>query len=161
KLEFLYVTRASSGFANSALWQTRSKFESRAAAGLNFYYRKDPESEREVAFAATGDYVLLATRGDLIAGALETIAQGQGHSIEEDGWWTRAVRSAGAPGDLRMVLNLEKMVPSPYFRSYWIPQNITEMKQFSAAVSDLTRQGSDFREERMLFRKTAASPDPA
>jgi hypothetical protein len=161
KLEFLYVTRASSGFANSALWQTRSKFESRTAAGLNFYYRKDPESEREVAFAATSDYVVLATRGDLLAGALERIAQGQGHSIEEDAWWSRAVASAGVPGDLRMVLNLEKIVPSPYFRSYWIPQNITEMKQYSAAISDLTRQGSEIREERTLFRKTASSPDPA
>jgi len=160
KLEFLYVTRASSDFANSALWQMRSKFESRTAAGRNFYYRKDPESQREVAFAATGDYVVLATRGDLIAGALEMIAQGQGHSIEEDAWWLRAVSSAGTQGDLRMVLNLEKIVPSPYFRSYWIPQNITEMKQYGAAISDLTRQGSEFREERTLFRKTAASPDP-
>jgi hypothetical protein len=160
KLEFLYVTRASSDFANLALWQTRSKFESRTAAGLNFYYRKDPESEREVAFAATGDYVVLATRADLIAGALEMIAQGQGHSIEEEAWWMRTVSSAGTPGDLRMVLNLEKIVPSPYFRSYWIPQNITEMKQYSATISDLTRQGSEFREERTLFRKTAASPDP-
>jgi len=60
-----------------------------------------------------------------------------------------------------MVLNLEKIVPSPYFRSYWIPQNITEMKQYSAAISDLTRQGSEFREERTLFRKTALAPDPA
>src|SRR5262249_22109423 len=134
KLEFLYVTRASSDFANSALWQTRSKFESRTAAGLHFYYRKDPASAREVAFASTGDYVLLATRGDLIAGALEMMAEGQGHSIEEDAWWLRTVRSAGGPGDLRMVLNLEKIVPSPYFRSYWIPQNITEMKQYSAAI---------------------------
>jgi hypothetical protein len=161
KLQFLYVTRASSDFASSALWQTRSKFEPRTAAGLNFYYRKDPDSEREVAFAVTGEYVVLATREDLLAGALERIARGQGHSVEEDAWWVRAVSNAGTPGDLRMVLNLEKIVPSPYFRSYWIPQNITEMKQYSAAISDLTRQGSEFREERTLFRKTALAPDPA
>ena len=86
KLQFLYITRApSSDFSGSALWQTRAKFESRTAGGVNFYYRKDPESEREVAFATTGDYVLLATREDLMAGALELIAQGKGHSIEEDG----------------------------------------------------------------------------
>ena len=161
KLQFLYVTRASSDFASSPLWQTRSKFEPRTAAGLNFYYRKDPDSEREVAFAVTGEYVVLATREDLLAGALERIARGQGHSVEEDAWWVRAVSNAGTPGDLRMVLNLEKIVPSPYFRSYWIPQNITEMKQYSAAISDLTRQGSEFREERTLFRKTALAPDPA
>ena len=158
KLQFLYVTRgASSDFSGSALWQTRSKFEMRTAAGVNFYYRKDPESEREIAFAETGDYVLLATREDLMAAALELIAQGKGHSIEEDAWWQRPVSASGKPGDLRMVLNLEKIVPSPYFKSYWVPQNITEMKHFTCAISDLTRTGGEYREERMLFRKMQAA----
>lgn len=161
KLQFLYITRASPDFSASALWQTRSKFESRAAGGVNFYYRQDPESEREVAFATTGDYVLLATREDMMAGALELIAQGKGHSIEEDAWWSRAVSASGATGDLRMILNLEKIVPTPYFRSYWVPKNVTEMKQYSSAISDLTRAGSDYREERTLFRKTPASSDAA
>ena len=159
KLQFLYVTHgASSDFSGSALWQMRSKFETRAAGGVNFYYRKDPESEREVAFAETGDYVLLATREDLMAAALELIGQGKGHSIEEDAWWQRPVSASGTPGDLRLVLNLEKIVPSPYFRSYWVPQNITEMKQYSSAISDLTRAGGEYREERMLFRKTQVAP---
>jgi hypothetical protein len=159
KLQFLYVTRVASDFSASALWQSRSKFESRTAGGVNFYYRKDPESEREVAFATTGDYVLLATREDLMAGALELIAQGKGHSIEEDAWWLRAVSASGAAGDLRMILNLEKIVPSPYFRSYWVPQNVTEMKQYNSAISDLTRSRSEYREERMLFRKTQTPSD--
>lgn len=156
KLQFLYIARASPDFSASALWETRSNFESRAAGGVNFYYRKDPESEREVAFATTGDYVLLATREDLIAGALELIAQGKGHSIEEDAWWARAVSASAGPGDLRMILNLDKIVPSPYFRSYWVPRNVTEMKQYSSAISDLTRAGGEYREERTLFRKTPA-----
>ncbi|HKE07706.1 MAG TPA: hypothetical protein VKB48_07730 [Candidatus Acidoferrum sp.] len=158
KLQFLYVTRGgSSDFSGSALWQTRAKFETRTAGGMNFYYRKDPESEREVAFAETSDYVLLATREELMAGALELIAQGKGHSIEEDAWWQRAVSASGTPGDLRMVLNLEKIVPSPYFRSYWVPQNVTDMKQYTCAISDLTRTGGEYREERLLFRKTQAT----
>ena len=161
KLQFLYVTRASSSdFSGSTLWQTRAKFESRNAGGVNFYYRKDPESEREVAFATTADYVILATREDLIAGALELLAQGKGHSIEEDAWWSRAVSASGTPGDLRMFLNLEKIVPTPYFRSYWLPKNITEMKQYTSAVSDLIRTDGEYREERLLFRKSPAPPDP-
>jgi hypothetical protein len=162
KLQFLYLTRASSSdFSGSTLWQTRAKFESRSAGGVNFYYRKDPDSEREVAFATTGDYVLLATRLDLMAGALELIAQGKEHSIEEDAWWLRATSASGAPGDVRMILNLEKIVPSPYFRSYWVPQNVTEMKQYSSAISDLTRTGGEYREERNLFRKTPTLPSGA
>ena len=55
-----------------------------------------------------------------------------------------------------MVLNLEKIVPSPYFRSYWVQQNITDLKQYSAAISDLTFSGKEYREERILLRKTPA-----
>lgn len=54
-----------------------------------------------------------------------------------------------------MVLNLEKLVPSPYFRSYWVQQNITDMKQYSAAVSDLFRSRKDYREDRLLIAKAA------
>jgi hypothetical protein len=38
-----------------------------------------------------------------------------------------------------MTLNLAAIVRSPYFRSYWVQQNITEMKQYTAALSDLYR----------------------
>jgi hypothetical protein len=52
-----------------------------------------------------------------------------------------------------MVLNLEKIVPSPYFRTYWVQQNITDLTQYSAAVSDLFRSDKQYREERVLIRK--------
>ena len=161
KLEFLYITRISStGAAQSALWKTRSKFETRTAGGVTFFYRVDAESGREVAFAQAGDYLILATRQDLMASALELIANnGSGHSIEEEAWWQRPVAASGAPGDLRMVLNLEKIVPTPYFRSYWIQRNITDLKQYSSAISDLTRSGGEYREERLLFKKSLATQD--
>jgi hypothetical protein len=158
KLEFLYITKLPSASAmQSALWQTRAKFETRNAAGLNFYVRRDPESQREVAFAVNGDYLILATREDLLAGALELMAGSQDRSIEAEQWWSQSVAAGGPVGDLRMVLNLEKIVPSPYFRSYWIQHNITDMKQYSAAVSDLFLSGADYREERVLLKKSAAA----
>jgi hypothetical protein len=160
KLEFLYITRLPSASSmQSTLWQTRSKFETRSAGGITFFLRRDPESEREVAFAVSGDYLLLATREDLLAGALQLMASGDARSIEAEPWWSQSVAAAGAEGDLRMVLNLEKIVPSPYFRSYWVQQNITDMKQYSAAISDLTLSGKEYREERVLLRKMAATGD--
>ena len=57
-----------------------------------------------------------------------------------------------------MVLNLDRLVPTPYFRSYWIPRNITQMKQYRAAVADLYREPGQFREERALLPK---NPEPA
>jgi hypothetical protein len=58
---------------------------------------------------------------------------------------------------------LDKLVPSPYFRSYWVQRNITEMKQYRAALSDLHRGSDTYREDRILLRKpginSAASGD--
>jgi hypothetical protein len=160
KLEFLYVTRLpSANSMQSALWQTRSRFETRSAGGATFFLRRDPESGREVAFAVAGDYLILATREDLLAGALQLLAGGDARSIETEPWWSRSVAAAPAEGDLRMVLNLEKIVPSPYFRSYWVQQYITDMKQYSAAISDLIRSGKEYREERVLLRKPPATGD--
>jgi hypothetical protein len=158
KLQFLYITRLPSASSmQSQLWQTRAKFETRNAGKATFYVRRDPESEREVDFAISGDYLLLATREDLMAGALQLMAGGNnsGRSIEAEPWWAQPVAAAGAVGDLRMVLNLEKIVPSPYFRSYWVQQNITDMKQYAAAVSDLFRSSPEYREERVLLKKAA------
>jgi hypothetical protein len=155
KLQFLYITQLPAGqSAQSGLWQTRAKFETRNAGGVTFYFRRDAESGTEVAFATNGDHLLLATREDLMAGALQLMVGSKDHTVEAEQWWSQSVASAGPAGDLRMVLNLEKIVPSPYFRSYWIQRNITDMKQYSGAVSDLFRSGSEYREERVLLKKT-------
>ena len=157
-LQFLYVTTLPwARSAQTLLWQTRTKFEPRVVAGATFYVRRDPDAKREVAFAVSGDHLLLATRQDLIAGALQLIAGGKDLALTGETWWNAAVKSTGAAGDLRMVLNLGKIVPSPYFRTYWVQQNITELKQYAAAVSDLYRSGLEFREERVLVRKSSTS----
>lgn len=160
KLQFLFITRlASANAMQSELWQTRSKFETRSAGGITFFYRSDPESEREVAFAVNGDYLLLATREDLMAGALQLMAGSKDRSIEAEPWWSQSLATAGPAGDLRMALNLEKIVPSPYFRSYWVQQNITDMKQYGAAVSDLFLSGKEYREERVLVKKSSPTSE--
>jgi len=159
KLEFLYVTYLPSAKSmQTTLWQTRAKFEPRSAGGVSFYVRRDPESQKEVAFAVSGDYLLLATREDLLAGALQLMSGSPGRTVESEQWWSQSVAAAGPAGDLRMVMNLEKIVPSPYFRTYWVQQNITDMKQYSAAVSDLFRSRKQNREERVLIRKTPPPP---
>lgn len=158
KLEFLYITRLpSSSFQQTALWQSRGSFEQRQSGNATFYIRTDPQSRRTVAFAAATDWVILGTREDLVADALALLNSAQSPTIQSEAWYTDCIKAAKSPGDLRMVLNLDKIVPSPYFRSYWIQQNITEMKQYRAAISDLFRTSSAYREERMLLRHQQAS----
>ncbi|MGA7925092.1 MAG: hypothetical protein WCA20_03730 [Candidatus Sulfotelmatobacter sp.] len=161
-LQFLYITYLPSAKSmQTMLWQTRAKFEPRSAGGVDFYLRRDPESQKEVAFAVSGDYLLLATREDLMAGALQLMSGSQNRTVESEQWWSQSVDSARAPGDLRMVLNLEKIVPSPYFRTYWLQQNITDLTQYAAAVSDLFRSDQQYREERVLIRKAPPAAAPS
>jgi hypothetical protein len=154
-LQFLYITYLPSARSlQTTLWQSRATFEPRSVGGTNFYLRRDPESQKEVGFAISGDYLLLATREDLLAGALQLMSGSQNRTVESEPWWSQSVASATAQGDLRMVMNLDKIVPSSYFRTYWVQQNITDLIQYSAAVSDLFLSGDQYREERVLIRKT-------
>ncbi len=153
KLEFLYVTRLPAAKTmENVLWRTRGDYEPRTAAGTPFYVRVDPESKRVVAFGVRDQYLVLATREDLLAGALTLIGGQGGASVETDGRFAQSVKAAGAAGDLRLVADLETLVKEPHFRSYWVQENITELKQYSAAVSDLSRTPAEIREERVLLR---------
>jgi hypothetical protein len=152
-LQFLYITRLPSARAlETALWRTRSSYETRNAAGFDYFVRTDPASRRVAAFAAAGDYLLLATREDLIAGALTLIAGHPAAAVTGERWYAGSVRAGGAPGDLRLVMNLASLVRSPHFRSYWIQRNVSEVSQFGAAIADIHRTAAQIREERVLLR---------
>jgi hypothetical protein len=162
KLQFLYIAYLPSARSmRTTLWQTRAKFEPRTAGGVQFYLRRDTESQREVAFAVAGDYLLLATREDLMAGALQLISGKPDRIVEDEQWWAQSTAAAGPAGDLRMVLDLQSLVPNGYFRTYWVQKNITDLSQYSAAVSDLFRTGKQYREERVLIRKKEPAPGTA
>ena len=162
KLQFLYIAYLPSARSmRTTLWQTRAKFEPRTAGGVQFYLRRDTESQREVAFAVAGDYLLLATREDLMAGALQLISGKPDRIVEDEQWWAQSTAAAGQAGDLRMVLDLQSLVPNGYFRTYWVQKNITDLSQYSAAVSDLFRTGKQYREERVLIRKKEPAPGTA
>jgi hypothetical protein len=162
-LEFLYISHLSSGdFTQSSLWQGRAKFQTRSAAGKPFFVRKDEESGRAVAFALADSYLILGTREDLVAGALELLSGGKQRNLQQEGWYTQASAAATSPpGDLRMVLHLEKIAVTPHFRTYWIQQNITEMQGYLSGICDLYREGSVFREERVLLPKQSADDEAA
>lgn len=155
-LEFLYISKVASADAmQSALWQSRAKFETREAAGIPFYFRRDEQSEREVAFAVKDDFLLLATREHLMAGALQLLAGAKSQTVEAEPWYAQSTSGTGPAGDLRLVLNLEKLVASPHFRSYWVQRNVADLRLYSAAVSDLFLSAKEYHEERLLVKKAA------
>jgi hypothetical protein len=161
-LQFLYITRMPSAAAQQTqLLQLRSRFQLRQAGDDSFYLRTQGEPARTVAFATHGDYLLLATREDLLANALLLMQHPTDAALHSEPWYSSAAAatpSGPQPPALRMTLNLTRILPSPYFRSYWIQQNPTELKRFTAAVSELYLNPQTFREERTLI---PASPDAA
>ena len=154
KLEFLYISATPSAHVmESRLWQSRAKYESRNAGGAPFYVRADPASGRVVAFAVYGDYVLLGTREELVAGALRLLAGEKPPAVNQDPWFHESVRAAGSAGDLRLVMNLETIMRTPYFRSYWIQRNNTMLKPYWAGIADARLTPAEIREDRVLLRR--------
>ena len=152
-LEFLYITRMPSAHAvQNVLWTNRERFEPRKAADIPYYVRTEPEKSRLVAFATSGDYLLLATREDLMAGALVLLSGKSQPTLQDENWYKSAVSIAGPVGDLRMVLNVPLLVKSPHFRTYWIQRNITALKSYSAEVADIRRSRTEIREDRVLLK---------
>lgn len=159
KLELLYITSMPSDrFAGGALWKLRGNYQPRQSSGIDYYIRTDPASKRVASFAVAKDYVVLATREDVLAGALSLIAGQNGSSLAQEPWFDKTVREAKSPGDLRMVMDLDKLGRSPHFRSYWIQQNISELKQYAAAIADAGRASGELREDRVLLRGAEIAP---
>ena len=159
ELRFLYATEMTRANAiRNALWQARADFELRGAAGQEFFVRRSAETGRELAFAATDDRFLLSTSAELLAGALERINGADEPSVVSEAWYSDAVAESSGRGDVRLVYNLRTLVRTPYFRSYWVHQNITELSAFRAGLVDIDRGAGEISERRVLLR---AEPMPA
>ena len=156
KLEFLYITQLSSARPmKSEIWQQRAQFETREIEGKQFYVRTDPQSGRVVAFAMDDQYLVLGAREDLVAAALSLLANPKTAALSQQGWFVDAMKAAKDPGELRLVVHLAEVTRTPQFRTYWVQQNITELRQYESSVSDLFRSSNTYREERtLLLRNT-------
>jgi len=54
-----------------------------------------------------------------------------------------------------MLLDLQRLTHTSAFQSYWVERNVTETRQYRAAVVDLYRERNSFREERVLLPSAA------
>jgi hypothetical protein len=55
---------------------------------------------------------------------------------------------------------MRPLLASPYFRSYWIQRNRSDLAPFASAALDVFREPAQVREERTLLRSEAKAPDP-
>ena len=155
ELRMLYITRLDAAAAlESALLRSRLDLEPRQAGGVDYWVRADQESGRSIAFGVVDGLLFVATDDALLGRALELRAGLGGDAFPSDAWYP----THGPSGDVRIIENLSVLVRSPYFRSYWIQGNITELSAYSSATSDLFVEVAGIREERRLVRLEAGEP---
>jgi len=153
KLEFLYMTRLPAARAAQTVFRgALAQWSPRTVNGLSYSVKIDKNTKRVTAFSANNGMLLLATREDLMAGALALLAKQPNQTLRNEAWFDRATRAAGGRGELRMAANLAQLVRSPHFRSYWVQQNITELKQYESSVADMVRSAGEIREQRVMVR---------
>ncbi len=151
-VEFLYVSRVPEAQWTSArLWAARGGFERREAAGAPFWLRTDRASGRTVGFAFAKGWLLLATRDDLIARALALLAGGKEPSVASERWYRDTTAGVNAAGELRMAMNLDALVKSSYFRSYWVQRNASVVGRYWAGIADMKRTDTEIAESRLVF----------
>ncbi|MEZ5365780.1 MAG: hypothetical protein R2748_26480 [Bryobacterales bacterium] len=161
ELRFVYVTEMPEARAvENALWRKRADFEPREAAGQAFYVRADGDSGREAAFAVVGDRLALATNADLLAKTVALLA-GNGDAVTGEGWYGEATAPAGTRGELRLVHNLQALLRTSYFRSYWVQENASELSAYKSGVADLYRSDAAMREQRVLLKTPGDQPRSA
>jgi hypothetical protein len=155
KLEFLYITKLA---AAPALQAVAGQFTQRTVAGTTYYVKSDRGTDRTAAFATKDGWLLLGTSENYVARALQLMAGQGGGALANENWFQRAAQTQG---ELRMAANLEQLVKSPHFRSYWVQRNVSELAELEGAMADLTRNGGAWVESRTLVRKQAAAPGSA
>ena len=164
EFEFVYITRLPQAKAiESALWKKRADYQPRESAGVAYYVRS--ENGRQVAFAAIDDYLLLATREDLMGRALQLMKGQRGTGgtppVSEAAWFVSASSVANKSGDLRMSIDMAAMQGVSQFKSYWVQENVAELAPYNVVVSDLYREPLQIREERTLLRAQASDAPAA
>jgi hypothetical protein len=157
-VQFAYVTRLSgSKAAQSRLWLQRGSFQSRQAAGITFY-TKTAENV-ELAFAVANGYLLVTSGEERMAGMLGLLTGEDTPNIANEGWYRNSTGAAGAPGELRLAMNLETLVGNTYFRSYWVQRNASDVRRFLSGVTDIHRTSGEITEQRLFLKKPGLVED--
>jgi hypothetical protein len=79
-------------------------------------------------------------------------------SVASDRWYREAVAQASQRGELRLVMNLEALVKSDYFRSYWIQRNASVVRRYWTGISDVKRSAGNIDEHRVFLRLPTTAP---
>jgi hypothetical protein len=160
KLDLVYISKMPAAqLGQNVLIRVRGGYDTHSSGTQSYFVKQS--GNRAAAFAIVGDYVVAATREDLLVEALGLI-QGNtaARSVNQELWFDAAVRAMGADGGrpiaLRLVMDLPNVMKTPYFRSYWIQNNAEDLRAYSSFMSQVVRNADAFEESRVLIRSEEA-----
>jgi hypothetical protein len=157
-LKFVYVTRMGSArLETNPLWKKRSQYELRRAAGITFYLRTNAETRRSVAFAAYKDWLIVASAEVQMEQTLALLSGAAEPSLAKQNWFSEIAREGAQSSELKLVYNLDTLLPTAQFRTYWVQRNNSELKPFRSGVADLSETSKGFEEKRVLLRRDSDS----
>jgi hypothetical protein len=156
-LSFVYITQMPEGrLQATALWRDRARYQSREVAHIPFYVKSNEGGARTVAFASYKEWFVVATDEDRMAATLVLLSGTQTASLATEPWFVAAEKQSAKQGHLRLIYNVIALLATPQFRTYWIQRNASELRPFSAGISDLFQSGDGFEEQRTLIRVSEA-----
>jgi hypothetical protein len=158
ELHFLYVSRLPAARLAGNVLTGATGYQARQSGGQQYLRRS--EGDRTSAFAVVGDHVVVATREDLLVAALGLIAADSSDtSVLEEPWYQDglgALPPAAGPIAFRLIMDLPRVIATPYFRSYWIQQNTSAWSEYSAFAAEITQGQTAFEESRAFVRADEA-----
>lgn len=152
-LSFVYITQTpASRVEATSLWRSRARYQSREVAGIPFYVKSNEAGARTIAFTSYKDWFVVSTDEDRMAATLVLLSGAKAASLATESWFVETTKQSATQGDLRLVYNLQALLATPQFRTYWIQRNASELKPFASGISDLFQNADGFEEQRAMLR---------
>lgn len=160
ELKAVAVTRV--GFAEasaSELWASRAKLRQKKFGNQNYYIEP---TEGKLAFAFAKPYLVIASEESLLQDVLKAMKDPQpsGRLTQSEKWKQFDTRKPANDALLSLFLDQENLNTNRYFRNYWLPQNVDDLKSIQAAWIDLNLQEGAIVEHRYFVRSGEETAPP-
>ena len=165
KLEFVFIAPLrDEKFAATMFFQNRKQFEKTVLPDNTIYYSHEVKADRgrqqqKIVFANVRGRFVLATSEDLLLRAVANINGKNGKERLSDEPAFSALSQKTTAHSATVWVNQAKLNEDWYFKHYWIPQNVKQLKEIQAGIFDFEMPGGKFIERRTFLLNESAETE--
>jgi hypothetical protein len=162
ELEAVFITEMTQQQALvSSLFKQRRAFRQQSADGLLYYVREgqDEEGRRKVqgVFAFAQGKLLVASSETLMRRALANVRRKTDDQLSPQIASMTGSLSDFTPHEITIWLDHRRLNNDRYFKNYWLPGNLQELREFETALIDLELGDASWSERRWFALGQAAA----